>query len=1307
MSAPRPSEKPDTMPFEEIVKLARSRKETGKKPRRRCGWFCRILRVCLLLVLLVSAAAAGGAWWLLGTHGGLRFALFDLPQRLETGVSIRAASVRGTLWDGFSGEDWTLVTDEADIGISRLKFDWQPEKLWDKHLHIRHLAVGDIHIENKPVPPKPKSEPLKLPDSLKLPFTAALDKLEVGMITEGRQRTVLLEGLKAGYRYDHLRHRVEISALKTPWSVSAGRVSADALPPFALKGGFNSNGELDGIPIENVISLAGSLNDVELRTNLTGNGVGLFADTVVRPFAGTPGKIIGRINLQGQGINPQAFLSSLPQANLYFDAKVLPKFDGGKIGLDGNIGLTNDQPLPIDRNGIPVSNLESTFAVDESGAVEIYALASQLMKQGKVNLSGAVDLMKQSMDIQAQVDGLTAADLLAEPFEGKISGNIRATGTFNRPQAEFALDTGFAKTSGIAKLLTDEQRGQRTIQLDKGQILPYNGGKLALAGSIELFKQQNLQLRISSEAFNPRRLYPALPEGSVNGKVRLDGSLYKTAFHADMQFAPSVLSGAQLSGNGRISYENGHLSGADVALLLGRNTIAAKGSFGRKDDLLNVNIDAPDLKPLGFGIQGLLNAKGTVRSTADSWTDIEAALEGRVRGLNVPDALRIDTLDFKLYGSPDTRLPLDIVLNGQGIRTGDTVIDAVDAVLKGTPDKHTLQASGSLKSADKPLKIHLAAQGGLNGSKQWHGTVGVLDVAGALNLRLQNPLTLEAGAQKVSLSAARWQALGGSLNLEKLVWDKQNGLITKGSAAGLHFSELHNFYTPPVEHDLVLSGDWDLAYSRRPHGYINMRQQSGDITLPTGRNPKLGLNNLVWKTDFNEQGIINNFGGDTRYGHAFGNLDILQAFGSGSLADAPLNGTVRLKVAELNNLKNLLPTGQSVKGSLSGELQIGGTVNAPQLQGNVTGNNLYYRNRDVGVVLSNGSLQSRLLDRRWIVDALTFTQGKGSITLSGSADYGREEPEIDADITFNRYPVLDMPNRRLIVSGSGKLGYNGKVFDLDGSLKTDEGRFGFQDGGTPTLSDDVVVLGEKKTAEAPSTTPLKLNLVFDLNDRFYFGGSGLKVTLGGKLNLKADAGGPIRGVGSVNITKGQYKAYGQDLVIKKGVISFVGPLDNPNLNIRAERRNSPVGAGVEVLGNVNAPRVSLVASQPMSEKDKLSWLILNRASSGSSTDEAALSTAAGAFLAGSLNDKIGLVDNFGLTSQQTRDAQTGEMNPAQQVLTFGKQLTQDLYLGYEAGLGNASQSVKLVYQLSKSFQGILRAGTQSSGGELKYQKRFD
>ena len=258
----------------------------------------------------------------------------------------------------------------------------------------------------------------------------------------------------------------------------------------------------------------------------------------------------------------------------------------------------------------------------------------------------------------------------------------------------------------------------------------------------------------------------------------------------------------------------------------------------------------------------------------------------------------------------------------------------------------------------------------------------------------------------------------------------------------------------------------------------------------------------------------------------------------------------------------------------------------------------------------------------------------------------------------------------------------------------------------PTLSDDVVIVGEAHKVKSPPTK-INLDLTLDLNDRFRFSGEGLDVTLGGKLDLRAKPNQDVQGIGTVKVVKGKYKAYGQDLNISKGAISFVGPLDNPNLNIRAVRNLSPVGAGVEVLGNLNTPRITLVANETMSEKDKLSWLILNRASSGSDGDEAALSAAAGAFLAGKINDKIGLVDDFGMTSKRSRNAQTGELNPAEQVLTVGKQLSSELYLGYEYGINSADQSVKLIYQLTRHIQAVARVGSRSWGGEMKYVIRFD
>lgn len=449
--------------------------------------------------------------------------------------------------------------------------------------------------------------------------------------------------------------------------------------------------------------------------------------------------------------------------------------------------------------------------------------------------------------------------------------------------------------------------------------------------------------------------------------------------------------------------------------------------------------------------------------------------------------------------------------------------------------------------------------------------------------------------------------------------------------------------------------------------------------------------------------IASNLKLNTNYGNGNGIINIGQG---NSLDTSPLSGRINLNVANLEVFRNFIPVGQTIKGRLIGAVNLGGSVGDPLFNGTLNGDNLYYRNQAQGLILDNGVLRSRLQGRHWLIDSLKFYRG-GTVELKGRVELEDVNPDVDVDIVFDKYRTLSRPNRRLVLSGKAKVLYNvQRGVSLVGGLKADFGQFGFQDSSMPTLDDDVVVLGEPPKEQA-ATTPIFMDLDLDLNDSVRFIGEGLNVTLGGTLKLTARPGETVQGIGTVKVVKGRYKAYGQDLDITKGTISFVGPLGDPNLNIRAERRLSPVGAGVEVLGNLSDPRITLVADEAMSEKDKLSWLILNRASSGSDGDEAVLAAAAGALLAGQLNDRLGLVDDFGMTSKRSRNAQTGELNPAEQVLTVGKQLSQELYLGYEYGLTSAEQSVKLIYQLTRSIQAIARVGSESSGGELKYTIRFD
>ena len=127
----------------------------------------------------------------------------------------------------------------------------------------------------------------------------------------------------------------------------------------------------------------------------------------------------------------------------------------------------------------------------------------------------------------------------------------------------------------------------------------------------------------------------------------------------------------------------------------------------------------------------------------------------------------------------------------------------------------------------------------------------------------------------------------------------------------------------------------------------------------------------------------------------------------------------------------------------------------------------------------------------------------------------------------------------------------------------------------------------------------------------------------------------------------------------------------------------------------------------MTDREKLSWLVLGREAKGMQ-DQDALALALGVVTAERVNKKAGsLLDNIGLSSRESRNLETGEMNPAEQMITLGKQINQHLYLSYEFGIQSSEQAVRLIYQFSQALSAFARMGHHSGGGGVKYKIRFD
>src|SRR5439155_13139029 len=112
-------------------------------------------------------------------------------------------------------------------------------------------------------------------------------------------------------------------------------------------------------------------------------------------------------------------------------------------------------------------------------------------------------------------------------------------------------------------------------------------------------------------------------------------------------------------------------------------------------------------------------------------------------------------------------------------------------------------------------------------------------------------------------------------------------------------------------------------------------------------------------------------------------------------------------------------------------------------------------------------------------------------------------------------------------------------------------------------------------------------------------GSGADLRLGGTMMVHSEPFLPLRASGTIRVIDGTYEVFGRKLAIERGQINFRGPINNPNINFLAMRRNQDVEAGAEISGLASAPRVKLVSEPNVSDEEKLSWLMFGHGSDSS------------------------------------------------------------------------------------------------------------
>lgn len=770
-------------------------------------------------------------------------------------------------------------------------------------------------------------------------------------------------------------------------------------------------------------------------------------------------------------------------------------------------------------------------------------------------------------------------------------------------------------------------------------------------------------------------------------------------------------------------------------------------------DRWSVDIDAPRMAALApiaalfpgstawAPRQGLLRAHG---EATGRWPELRTQGQAEVIGLQT-SALTLDRgrLSWQAANAADAPLALDLDL--EQLALAGQRLPSLGATVKGSWRAHELRVDVTLPLQLRPelakalqlptargTRIALRGQGTwtprAGGSRwegqlrrlaagAWHGPSGAPDEAiasdwfDARDLRAELDFGPNGQLQRLHAPAGRAALPAGvSLSWDEISYDAQAAkpmLQVQARVEAFAVAPMLARWQPTMGWggDLRVGATIVLRAGERFDADIVVEREGGDLQVRDGTEQalQLGLSDLRLALGAHDgQWIVTSALAGRTLGELGGFARVLaRPQDRWPAPDAPLDGTVALRVGDLGIWGAWVPPGWRLAGSIETSGVFAGRFGAPQVTGALRGRDLAVRNLLQGVHVTDGQIDLRLDGETATVERFTLRGGDGLLRLSGGARLGAE-PQASLRVEADRFQLLGRIDRRLVTSGQADLLLDAKAIDFKGRFGVDRGLFDLSRADAPSLDDDVIVRRadaapkeEAAPARAEVRRDVRVALELDLGDDLVVRGRGLDTRLAGQLKVSAP-GGKLAVRGIVRTVGGTYAAYGQRMEITRGIVSFSGPVESPQIDVLALRPKLDVEVGVAITGSAQTPRVRLHSNPEMGETDKLSWMVLGRAPDAlGRADTALLQRAAIALLSGEeAGPTDALVRRLGLDELSVR--QSGDGDVQETVVSLGKQISDRWYVGYERSINATAGTWQLIYRVAQRFTLRAQSGVEDT-----------
>ena len=1226
-------------------------------PPRRRRWLLRALGV--LLLLLIAAGA-----WLLGTQGGLDFALARARAFTHGALSVQQS--QGRLWGSLRLRDvqWRSA-DGLRVTIASVRIDYAPLALLRKRLDITRLDASGLRV-SLPAPQPPSNAPPDLHAPLDIRIGEAT--LRDALILRQQQRVFAMNTLS-------LR-----DATWTHSRLALGALDLDA-PQLALhlQGQLGLDGGWPGTLVARLrVKRQPQALALTLHARSDGRSATLDAH-VAAPFAAT-------LHAQLATRAPYAWRGTL-RAPRFALAMLLP---GNARTLALNLAGHGDATqallagtLDVDAWPLRLRALEVQRTGDTLQLRQL-ALASPRMP-GSLDAQGHIALAAHpvSADLMLHWQGVRMpAALLGQALASAGSAHVQGNTQAYRVQSDFSLAASGKRHAQVTLAVHGDTR---TLEVDQLR-LQQTRGRIDVEGDVALAAPHAWRIAARATHFDPALLAPAWPgdlDFALGSSGRLDahGPIGTLVLH-DLH---GTLRGRALRGSANLGVHGRRLPQGTLDLAAGTSTLRYAGSGGAATARIDVRSLADFLPQASGSLHGGISARGVWPTL-----DLDARLSaGELRAAT----LRLGSATLRAQVRNLATPHGTVQLSARTLQLGARKLDRFDARVTG--NQHALTLHVDAGGAAGQLALDASASG--QTARDWQGELRSLQMTPARQAAwtLQAPVAWRYRAGAFSLAdaclaqgAARL-CVGGSRAADG------SGTLDYRLTA-LPLASLAALVTLPEGARVkgTLDGAGALRFDAALHlrGHAQLQSPGGSVSLPGVDAQPLGWRDLRVQADIGAQS-----GQFSAHG-ALLPAGTLDASATLSGAQQTLGGRVVLSLPQLHVLEPFVPQLARVQGALAADLALAGTLRAPVLTGQARVTGFAAELPLLGLHFKQGDMTvARAADGALDIGG-SVQSGAGTLAIAGSGSVQ------DFALTLKGQNILaaDLPAARVQISPDLHFTRSATGYVLDGSVLIPSAQVDLAKlpgAGAAQASPDVVIVNAPPPVMS-APLPLRASVLVKLGTTVKLRGFGLDGKLSGQLHVDEQPGRAPSGRGEIGVS-GTYRAYGQDLTLKQSRLLFAStPLDNPGLDLTAERVLPDVTPGLRITGTAQRPVLQVFSTPAMEQSEALSYLITGKPLSALKSGQGdmlnsaaqALGSAGGDLLAKEIGARIGV------------DASVGD-NAALggAALTVGKYLSPRLYVGYGVGLFTPGQIVTLRYKLSRLLDFEAQTSALYNRFSLKYR----